>query len=654
MNRMEIEHIYEQAYKSGKLSWNQKASAGQSGYLPALDGMLQPNDVAAEYPLGLIDIPIDKIIGTYTHSRSISFADNFMPIMPIQTEFASKWMHLYHYHIEQGIADPIKVYEYLNRFFVIEGNKRVSVLKYLKGTTISGQVIRLIPRRNPEDLQNNIYYEFMDFYKVTRINSIWFSKEGSFDELLNYFRQYPFEVDEDSEPGEKGKIFLANLYRPFRQIYHEQGGGKLSITTGDAFLTFLKVYGLETEITPEKHKTNIKNLITELESSVKDAVSVETEAIETPRKKLRFSNLTDFMLPKKNLKIAFVYAKQTDNSGWAYSHELGRLHIDNVFKDQIVTEKICNVPEDERAFETFKMLAETGYDIVFTTSPTFLAPALKAAIEFPNVKFFNCAATHSYKSLTLYYGRIHEPRYLLGMIAGSMTQTNIIGYVAPYPISEVISSINAFTLGARAVNPYVTVKALWTNRWDNPEGGKYIAEKLLKMGADIISNEDLPIPGDISKGYGVYKIDAKTHEKTHYAMAIWNWGVFYEGVIQNILNGTWRTLYEDSEKRTINFWQGMNNGIVDILYSNRNINAPMKYLIENIKKSIIRNEFNIFEGPIYDQNKVLKVKRNNALDYSDIVHMDWLVDGVEGEIPDIKTLIPTDPFSYMKGLTGKP
>ncbi|WP_054742975.1 hypothetical protein [Cellulosilyticum ruminicola] len=119
------------------------------------------------------------------------------------------------------------------------------------------------------------------------------------------------------------------------------------------------------------------------------------------------------------------------------------------------------------------------------------------------------------------------------------------------------------------------------------------------------------------------------------------------------MNGTWRNLYEESEKRTINFWQGMNNGIVDILYSNRNINAPMKYLVENIKKSIMRNEFNIFEGPIYDQNHVLKVKRNTSLDYSDIVHMDWLVDGVKGEIPDIKTLIPTDPFSYMKGLTGK-
>nr|WP_303243920.1 BMP family ABC transporter substrate-binding protein [uncultured Cellulosilyticum sp.] len=650
MNRIEIEHIYEQAYKNGKTVWNQKVSEGESGYLPALDGMIQPNDIAAEYPLGLIDIPIDKIIGTYTHSRSISFTANFLPIMPIKTEFASKWMHLYHYHIEQGIADPIKVYEYLNRFFVVEGNKRVSVLKYLKGTTISGQVIRLIPKRNPESKINNIYYEFMDFYKASRINSIWVSEEGSFDELLKYFKAYPF--NEELEVEEKGKVFLANLYRPFRQIYHEQGGTKLNITTGDAFLTFLKVYGLPEEITPEKHKANIKSIIEELQGTVSNAVSVETEAIEVPRKKLRLSNLTDFMTPKKILKIAFVYAKSSENSGWAYSHELGRLHIDNVFKGQITTEKVCNVPEDERAFESFKTLAEAGYDLVFATSPTFLAPALKAAIEFPHVKFFNCATTHSYKSLTLYYGRIHEPRYLLGMIAGSMTKNNVIGYVAPYPISEVISSINAFTLGARAVNPYVTVKALWTNRWDNPEGGKCIAEKLLNMGADIISNEDLPIPGDVSKGYGVYKIDEITHEKTHYAMAIWNWGVFYESVIQNILNGTWHTLYEDSEGRTINFWQGMNNGIVDLLYSNRNINAPMKYLIENVKKAITRNEFNIFEGPIYNQNKQLKVKRNVSLDYDDIVHMDWLVDGVEGEIPDIKSLIPTDPFSYMKGLTG--
>ncbi|MDF2594525.1 MAG: family transporter substrate-binding protein [Clostridia bacterium] len=648
---MELEKAYEQAYKSGKSAWNQMVAKGESGYLTALDGIIQTGDIASEFSLGQVEIPIHKIIGTYTHSRSISFAHNFMPLMSLKTEFASKWTTLYNYHIEVGIADPIKVYEYLNHFFVIEGNKRVSVLKFVKGTSITGHVIRLLPKRDKEDKTNNIYYEFINFYKHTLINTIWFSEEGRFNELLEYVNKYKANTEEEDFQ----KRFLSDLYRPFRHIYLECGGDHLEITTGDAFLTFLKIYGMPTEITADTDRNNIKNMIDELKSIKQETINVKTDEIQSPKKKNMFTSLTDLVSSKKALKVAFVYAKTTESSGWAYAHELGRLHIDNIFKTQITTSKIENIPESEKAYDTFKELAQTGFDLIFTTSPTFVAPALKAAMEYPSVKFFNCAGTHSYKSLTLYFGRIHEPRYLLGMIAGAMTQTNILGYVAPYPISEVVSSINAFTLGARAVNPYVKVKAMWTYRWDNPQGGKDVAKKLQAEGADIISNEDLPVPGDISKEYGVYKMQDTSSEKIHYAMALWNWGVFYEKVIQNILSGTWKAVYEDTSKSQLpmNFWLGMNTGIVDLLYSNRHINTSMKYLIDGVKKSIIRNEFNIFEGPIYDQNGHLKVMPNKVLDYEDIIHMDWLVDGVEGTLPNIKELKPTDPFSYMKGIIGK-
>ena len=643
---MQLQQAYEQALKLGKHAWNQKVSKGESGYLRTLDSMLQKGDVVTEYPLGLVEIPIHKIVGTYTHSRSVSFAHNYMPIMDSKSEFAIKWMNLYNYHIESGIADPIKVYEYLNRFFVIEGNKRVSVLKFVNGTTINGQVIRLIPKRNPEDKTNTIYYEYIQFYKETKINSIWFTEVGRFTELLGYIKQYrKMMKDEESD-----KLFLSNCYRPFRQIYHTLLDTELEITTGDAFLTFLKIYGLPKEITVEKHRNQIRNVINELKIIHLDENYVETDGMQIGKKKRVFSSLTELVIPKKVVKIAFVYAKSPTSSGWTYAHELGRLHIENIFKGQIQTSKVESVPEDGLAYNTFKALAESGIDVIFSTNPTFLVPALKAAMEYKHVKFFHCAVTHSYKTLTLYYGRIHEARYILGMIAGAMTQTNIIGYVAPYPISEVVSSINAFTLGALAVNPYVKVKALWTNRWDNPEESKKVARILQELGADIISNEDLPIPGDITKEYGVYRIHHENGKKTHYAMAIWNWGLFYEQVIQNILNGTLKTIVNNDVP--INFWQGLNNGIVDVLYSNRNMNTPMKNLIESVKKSIVDNEFNIFQGPIYDQNGILRANLGETLDYDQIIHMDWLIEGVEGVIPDIKTLTPIDPFSYMQGLNN--
>lgn len=647
MNKVELESVYEQAQKSAKQVWNAMVNKGESGYLPSLDGLIQAGDALSEVSLGTVEIPIDKVIGTYTHSRSISFAHNFMPLMGVGTEFANKWMNLYDIHLEEGIRDPLKVYEYLNRFFVVEGNKRASVLKYVNATAVNATVIRIIPKRDTADKINNIYYEFLEFYKHTKINCIWVTQEGRFLELLRMVNEYN---PQKSLLETKAKTFVANLYRPFRKIYHEEGGGNLPITTGDAFINYLKIYGLTEEIIDSVHRKQIKQLISELDIIEYEEVNVRTEPIETPKKRSVFSAFSDIIYPKKALKIAFVYAKTPETSGWAYSHELGRLHIDNIFKEQIHTTKVVNVPENQNAYPILEKLAKERYDIIFMTSPTFVAPALKAAMEYPHVKFFNCAATHSYKSLTLYFGRIHEPRYLLGMVAGAITQTDVIGYVAPYPISEVISSINAFTLGVKAVNPNAKVKAMWTYRWDNPEQGKDVAAKLLEDGADIISNEDLPVPQDLSKEYGVYSISGD--EKKRYAMAIWNWGVFYEKVIRNILSGTWKSVYESAttEEAPMNFWLGMNTGIVDLFYSNRNIAPPMKNLIEGVKNSIIRNEFNVFQGPIYDQQGVLRVKTGEVCDYEDIVKMDWLIEGVEGALPDNADLKPTDPFSFMQDI----
>ncbi|MEG0320093.1 MAG: BMP family ABC transporter substrate-binding protein, partial [Niameybacter sp.] len=513
-------------------------------------------------------------------------------------------------------------------------------------TSFNAYVTRLVPKRDPMNKVNTIYYEFMDFYKNTHINTIWFTQPGRFKELNEFIDQYQWSKNFFDS---KGKQFIADIYRPFRTIYLKEGGARLKLTTGDALLNFLKIYGLPEEVTGLNHKAYIQKLIAELEVIEQDDANVKTDALQAPKKKRMLSSLTDRLTIKRKLKIAFVYAKAPETSGWAYSHELGRLHINNIFEDQIQTTKIINVPENSEAYLVLEQLAEEKYDIIFTTSPTFVAPALKAAMQYPDVKFFNCAGTHSYKSLTLYFGRIHEPRYILGMIAGAMTKTNVIGYIAPYPISEVVSSLNAFTLGVRAVNPYAKVKAMWTYRWDNPEQGKDVAKHLMEAGVDIISNEDLPVPGDMSKEYGVYAVGEQ--DKRHYAMAIWNWGVFYESVIRNILSGTWKTLADISDTdQPLNFWLGMNTGIVDVLYSNRHINNQMKILIEGVKAAITRNEFNPFTGPIYDQNQVLRVKTGEVCDYEAIINMDWLVEGVEGDLPNNEDLKPTDPFSYMKNI----
>jgi len=183
---------YEKAYKLGKKEYQQRLMDGKRPTLKVLDEILPSKGSYSEVPLGLIQIPLDQIVGTKTDSRSNAFARNFMPILKENSEFALKWARLCEAQVEEGIRDPIKAYEYMNKFYVVEGNKRVSVLKYFEVSTIAGNVTRIIPKPTDE-LENRIYYEFLDFYELSKINYVWFSEEGSFAELQEAVGKEPGE-----------------------------------------------------------------------------------------------------------------------------------------------------------------------------------------------------------------------------------------------------------------------------------------------------------------------------------------------------------------------------------------------------------------------------------------------------------------------------
>ena len=174
---------YLRAQKLGEKRYQAAVAKNEYPYLPVLDEILEGVDIVGEMSLGIVQIPLDRIVGTSNVGRTYAFANNFMPLLDYKTEFGAKWSALCDSQIEEGIRDPIKVYEYMNKFYVVEGNKRVSVMKYFDAVTIPAQVTRKIPKKT-DDLQVKIYYEFMDFYKLTEINYIWFSQEGGFRRLL--------------------------------------------------------------------------------------------------------------------------------------------------------------------------------------------------------------------------------------------------------------------------------------------------------------------------------------------------------------------------------------------------------------------------------------------------------------------------------------
>lgn len=512
------DYHYTCARKLGLKAYNRSLSRGQNGNLPSLDEILKNVEIVSEVDLGIVEIPLKKIIGTNSHLRSVSFANNFMPILGENTEFHHKWKALCAAHLSEGIKHSIKVYEYLNWFYVIEGNKRVSVLKYFDAHSISGSVTRLIPKMDKNDPDICIYYSFLKFNKITKIFSIYFSKAESFDSLLKRLENYNPKI---SEVETKYQHFEIYIYKPFREIFKDLGGDKLPVTTGDAFLEFIRIYGIPDEIEEKVIAPKIKALLTELDYKHKNPdldIQPTPDNISAPSV---ISTLTSLVLPKKTLKIAFVYSKTIDSSGWTYAHEIGRKHVEQVFKDQIQTSYIENFPTAvEEGYDVLQELVNKGYDVIFTTSPMFKKATLKCAMDNPNVKFFNCSEYQPYLHVGNYFGRTYEPRFLTGIIAGSMTKNNKLGYVATSPAHEVISSINAFALGAKLVNPYAEVIVSWTKEWNDPNKNKLATERLVEAEVDMISNHNILSPHPITKQFGVYSMLSSIDKKRAYPINI--------------------------------------------------------------------------------------------------------------------------------------
>lgn len=631
---------YNQANKKAKSQYLKKVNKGSSGHLPSLDGIISNTGVSSEISLGIVEIPLKKIVGTYSHSRSKSFSNDFLPLPEKNSEFASKWCALYKSHLDEGIRDAIKVYEYLNWFYVIEGNKRVSVLKYVDAVAITAEVHRLIPKQDVNDPLSNVYYDFLKFNKKTGIFTIWLSQEMSFSLLGKYLDKYDPELKYEKN---KYDHFLKLVYKPFRTYYHKIGGDKLNITTGDALLEYIKIYSIPQEITEDNYN-HIKALLPELKIIAdKKIVEVHQKPAEDPKKKV-LSSITTLVTSKKKIKVAFAYAHTLKTSGWAYSHDLGRLHVENLLNDDIETNYIENVPESNEAYKNFKKLAEDGNDIIFTTSPAFISATLKAALEYPDVKFMNCSGTLSYNKVRTYYGRIQEPKFLMGIIAGALTKTNVIGCLAKYPIPEEMSGANAFALGAKTVNPYIRVEIGWTRDKETLQRIKNVDLELKKLGADIIAYDDLPIPGDNTRTCGLY-----TNDGNQLALPLWHWGVFYDKLIRNVLNGTWKMLFDvlDADQKLLNFWWGMDSGIVDIFYSLTHIPREIQRLVDMFRKMIVQNEFNPFTGPIYDQSEILRFAESEVASNEDMISMNWLEKSIHGFIPEMSEELGLNPITDL-------
>lgn len=612
---------YEKAYKLGKKEYQQRLMDGKRPTLKVLDEILPSRGSYSEVPLGLVQIPLDQIVGTKTDSRSNAFARNFMPILKENSEFALKWARLCEAQVEEGIRDPIKAYEYMNKFYVVEGNKRVSVLKYFEVSTIAGNVTRIIPKPTDE-LENRIYYEFLDFYELSKINYVWFSEEGSFAELQEAVGKEPGE-----EWTEDDCLEFKSLFTKFKMEYQEKIAGDVTAVS-DAFLKFIKIHGYDEarELSVAELKKMMKKTKEEFELLKKED-DIDIKMDPTEEKKSIITQIITKVTTK--LKIAFIYEKTISSSAWTYGHELGRLHLEEVFADDVSTMYFENVTKDN-VREVMEEAIEAGCNLIFTTTPAFAQASVKMAIDHPSVRIMNCSINTSHRYIRTYYTRLHEAKFLMGAIAGSMAKNNKILYVADYPIYGTIAQINAFAIGAQMINPHVQIYLEWSSKKDFD-----LDEVIEKIQPDCISGKDMRALESQTHLYGISKLENGIARNL--AMPLINWGIFYEKLVNQIMDGTWKLDEDTSDNKAINYWWGMSSGVVDVICS-RKLPLGTKRLVNVLKECICNGSFSVFEGELYSQEGVVQSEPDVKLKPEEVASIDWLAENIIGEIPKTEGL----------------
>jgi basic membrane protein A len=287
-------------------------------------------------------------------------------------------------------------------------------------------------------------------------------------------------------------------------------------------------------------------------------------------------------------------------------------------------EAVAEGPDSERVMLN---MARKGYDLVFATSFGYMDPMLKVAKQFPKTTFMHCSGFKTADNMGNYFGRMYEARYLSGIVAGGMTKSNTIGYVAAFPIPEVIRGINAFTLGVQSVNPAATVRVVWTKTWYDPATEKEAAKSLLDVGADVIAqHQDSPGPQEAAQEKGVYSVGYNTDmsafaPKAHLTAPVWDWEPYYKSVVESVKNGTWKAGSE---------WPGLADGIVDLAPFGEMVPQDLRDKVTAAKADIIAGKVKVFTGPVKGQKGEVKIADGAVATDEELLGMTWFVQGVVG------------------------
>lgn len=625
---------YIAAKKCGDATVRFCTKQGLSPYPPVLDQIEDAKDNAGEVRLGLLELPLDRINGNKELGRNNAFARDFMPILSPTSEFGLKWAALNDSYANEGIRDAILVYEYMNQYYVQEGNKRVSVSKYGGSEFILADVIRILPKRD-DTKESRLYYEYLDFYKSTKNHYIVFSELGMYQKLADLLGQ-TLGDRWDAELCQDLKAAFFSFCKKSALVLKDDA----QLTLSDAFLIYISIFPLKSLLSDTKDQIlkNIRMARRELLMSMNiDRIDFVGEMPEEAGQKGLLGLFTPNVkyTAASPLRAAFIYDKDVEVSRWIDSHEAGRLYVEEVTGDNVKT--ACYL-SDYSVTDALEQALRDKNELIFVVTPGKEDEVLRTALERPDVKFFTCGMARPSAAIRSYHAKLYEAAFLMGVYCGQlMTQLpelpHRIGYMAR--TFENTATVNAFAIGVSMIDPSCKI-LLECVTPDQEARVPALREAWRAQGIRYHADFEYPLEGGKATRPGVFRTE--DGQDVSLGVPFFRWGKYYAQIIQSVLSGAFNAADLVSEKIAKNYWFGLSTEVVDI----RIPNAPYqtRKLLSFIKDAITNGRCSPFSGELHSQDHVIqddtgvKGSELETLTPAHIASMRWLAENIEGSLLD--------------------
>ena len=611
---------YVKALRLGQREFSARTSKGERGTLATLDELTGQARIVAYMKQPQQEVSLSRVVGTYTSSRANSFAANYMPLHPENSEFASKWINLCAIHVNEGLRDAIQVYEYLWNYYVIEGNKRTSILKYFDSPTIRADITRVVPQLDERDPEIAVYYAFLNYEKHGRFKNIRLSSRTAYEQLAALEAGFDHEFDQVD-------INYNAMCLQFEFAWNQIS---TSLPVGDAFLEYLRLYGLPVNVTVFQMTEQLKALQPQLELASKPPA--EPTLVLTPTEKPPAPGLISRLFTqRRSANVVFAYPAGRTQDNWIGAHELGRQTMQNKLGDQVTSSFIDGLSAGNM-HEKLSAQA-TDADLLLITSSELTLPSLRFSLEHPDCLTLVYSRIREDYRLSTYYGRYYEASYLCGMAAAMTTKTMKVAYITPrIDYNRHTSDINAFGLGVKAVRADAQVLLVWRDVLPNQpatitQGLRHAASE----GADIVYTPRYPGLSSLELPRYVFsfvcRIDERGEPVEYLAAPQWDWGRFYTEIVSSYLNGSLDILrvIDRGDPSVTGLWWGLGAGVIRFLTS-PGLGVNTRQLLHYMRASIARDSFTPFYGPLVDKEGKQRLSEGDSLRPYDVLYMEWLLD----------------------------